>query len=316
MNLREKIIQRACQFEADIVCFGSADRFEKTRVPEIFPQMRTVICMAFRILRGVYRGIEEGTTYYQYSTNGVEIMEETIMPRALLRVAALLEDEGFAALPQRRHQCVMEENEGHNYEMHYEEIYHGRKTEPAMDFEDAAVRCGLGEQGLHGTVLTPQFGPMQRFCFVLTDAIIEPDPLFTGHLCDGCHACANACPGHAIDDNGTRNIWQCGAYYRGARMSKNPFMPPDAFSDFEDRESIMSGDVRLDKDKAIRVMQECIFYPPIKQGYASSICGKACDMACYIHLEQEGKLLRNFNQPFRRRSEWFLEPQGENSEIP
>ena len=93
MSLREKIIQRAKQFEADIVCFGSADRFEGTRVMEIFPETKTVICMAFRVLRGVYRGIEEGTTYYQYSTNGVEVMEETVMPRALLRVTALLEDD-------------------------------------------------------------------------------------------------------------------------------------------------------------------------------------------------------------------------------
>ena len=307
MSLREKIIQRARQFEADIVCFGSADRFEGTRVMEIFPETKTVICMAFRVLRGVYRGIEEGTTYYQYSTNGVEVMEETVMPRALLRVTALLEDEGFAALPQRRHQCVMEADEGHNYEMHYEEIYHGRKTEISMDFEDAAVRCGLGEKGLHGAVLTPQFGPMQRYCFVLTDAVIEPTPLMDNNLCDGCRACVDACPGHALNENGERNVWQCGAYYRGARMAKNPFMPPDAFSDLERRKEIMDGNIRLDMEEGINVMQECIFYPPIKQGYASSICGKACDMACYIHLEKTGKLTRGFTKPFRRRAEWFLD---------
>ena len=307
MSLREQVIQCARQFEADIVCFGGIERFEGTRVREIFPETRTVICMAFRVLRGVYRGIEEGTTYYQYCTNGVEVMEETVMPRALLRVCAILEDAGFLALPQRRHQCVMEADEGHNFEMHYEEIYHGRRTEPQLEFEEVAVRCGLGEIGLHGVVLTPEFGPMQRYCFVLTDAELAETPLPEERLCDRCRACVKACPGHAIAEDGTRDPWQCGPYYRGARMAKNPFMPPDAFQDLPDRKAIMDGEKRLTPEESVRVMRDCFFYPPIKQGYAASICGRACDMACYIHLEQEGRLKRRFETPFRKREEWMLD---------
>ena len=306
-RLREQIVQCARQFEADIVCFGGIERFEGTRVREIFPETRTVICMAFRVLRGVYRGIEEGTTYYQYCTNGVEVMEETVMPRALLRVCAVLEDAGYLALHQRRHQCVMEADEGHNFEMHYEEIYHGRKTEPQLEFEEVAVRCGLGEIGLHGVVLTPEFGPMQRYCFVLTDAVLEETPLPEASLCDGCRACVKACPGHAIAEDGARNVWQCGPYYRGARMAKNPFMPPDAFQDLPNRKAIMEGERQLTPEESIQVMRDCFFYPPIKQGYAASICGRACDMACYIHLEQQGKLNRRFNSPFRKREEWRLD---------
>lgn len=307
MNLSEKIIDCAKRFEADIVCFGSAERFANTRVPEILPQARTVICLAFRVLRGVYRGVEEGTTYYQYSTNGVEIMEETVMPRALLRVCAVLEDAGFLALPQRRHQCVMEAESGHNFEMHYEEIYHGRVTEKSLDFEETAVLCGLGERGMSGSVLTPEFGPMQRYCFILTDAELAPTQPRGKGLCDQCRACLDACPGHALNEKGERDVWRCGAYYRGARLAKNPFMPPDAFSDFADREAIMSGEAALSPQESIAVMNECIFYPPIKQGYASSICGRACDTACYAHLEQTGKLCRKYEKPFRLRPEWKLE---------
>ena len=305
-QLREQIVACARQFEADLVCFGGVGRFQGTRVPEILPQTKTVICLAFRVLRGVFRGIEEGTTYYQYCTNGVEVMDETIMPRALLRVCALLEDAGYIALPQRRHHCVMEAAEGHDFEVDYSEIYHGRKTEISMNFEDAAVRCGLGERGFYGSVITPQFGPMQRFCFVLTDAELEESPLYSGGLCDQCRECVRSCPGNAISPDGGCNPWQCGPYYRGARRSKNPFMPPDAFPDLGAREAIMSGDRQLTPDESIQVMAGCIFYPPIKQGYAASICGKACDMACYAHLEQQHKLVRNFQEPFRRRPEWKL----------
>lgn len=306
MNLKERILACAKQFEADIVCFGSAERFIGTRIPEILPETKTVICMAFRVPRGVYRGIEEGSTYYQYCTNGVEVIEEVIMPRALLRVTALLEDEGYMALPQRRHQCVMEAEDGHNFEMHYEEIYHGCTTEPQLDFVDTAVRCGLGEKSLHGTVLTESFGPMQRWCFVLTDAVLEETPLSTAKLCDGCKACVGACPGHAISAEGDRNEWQCGAYYRGASIIKNPFMPFDAFANIPDREAIMRGEKQLTPEESKKVMEGCIYYPPIKQGYAASICGRACDMACYIHLEELGKLTRQFDKAFRQRPEWKL----------
>ena len=46
--------------------------------------------------------LEEGTTYYQYTTMGVECLEETVMPMALMRVSNLIEKEGYIALPQRR----------------------------------------------------------------------------------------------------------------------------------------------------------------------------------------------------------------------
>ena len=307
MNLRDQIIQAAKQFEADIVCFGGADRFQETRVMEIFPETKTVICMAFRVLRGVYRGIEEGSTYYQYCTNGVEIMNETVMPRAMLRVCAVLEDAGYLALPQRKYPCVLESESGHNCEVDYEEEYCGRFTELTMDFEDAAVCCGLGEIGLDGVVLTKQFGPMQRYCFVLTDAELEETPICTEKLCDGCRECVRACPGHAISEDGKCDAWQCGAYYRGACRAKNPFMPADAFADIPHREEIMRGEYHLSPDESIEVMKECYFYPPIKQGYVSSICGRACDMACYMHLEKENRLQRHFKQTFRQRADWRLD---------
>ncbi|MDO4548691.1 MAG: hypothetical protein Q4D04_11370, partial [Clostridia bacterium] len=71
-------------------------------------------------------------------------------------------------------------------------------------------------------------------------------------------------------------------------------------------ESIMSGEARLTPEESKAVMANCYFYPPIKQGYAASICGRACDMACYIHLENTGKLKKKFDKPFRLRPEWKL----------
>ena len=35
-----------------------------------------------------------------------------------------------------------------------------------------------------------------------------------------------------------------------------------------------------------------------------SICGRACDVACYCHLEEKGVLTKKFRKPFRYRPEW------------
>jgi ferredoxin len=47
--------------------------------------------------------------------------------------------------------------------------------------------------------LTPQFGPRQRMFALLTDAVLDPDPLLpAGSVCDNCGQCAKTCPGDAI----------------------------------------------------------------------------------------------------------------------
>ena len=303
--MREKIIALAKKNGADIVGFAPAGRFsENDPIFKILPQTKTVIGLAFRVLRGIYRGVEEGTTYYQYTTMGVENMEETIMPMAQLKVANLIEAEGFLALPQRRHQQIMAEENSTNPEVAYDAIYRGKPQEVQMDFLDAAVKCGLGERSFHGTLLTDEFGPMIRYCFILTDAELEETPVVKPHLCDNCGACAAACPGRAIASDGKVDPWQCSVYYNGANGTKNPFMPPDAFADFENRLEIIAGEAQVTPETARKILDKIYFYPPAHHSYPCSICGRACDVACYVHLEEKGVLTRKHKTPFRKRAPW------------
>lgn len=47
-------------------------------------------------------------------------------------------------------------------------------------------------------VLTPQFGPRQRFISIVTNAPIEPDPVYNGKICKRCFKCVEVCPVKAI----------------------------------------------------------------------------------------------------------------------
>lgn len=59
---------------------------------------------------------------------------------------------------------------------------HGAKM---MSMRHCAYAAGLGEFGWSSLMLTPEFGPRNRFGAVLTTAELEPDPMYNGpKLCD------------------------------------------------------------------------------------------------------------------------------------
>ncbi len=303
-----KVIELAKENGADVVGFAPAARFDKDDVIfKIMPETKTVIGLGFRILRGIYRGIEEGSTYYQYTTMAVENMEETIMPMAQLKIAMMFEENGFIALPQRRHQQIMAEHDSTNPEVAYDAIYRDKPQELQIDFLNTAIKCGLGERGFHGALLNDDFGPMIRYCFILTDAELGETEMYTPHLCDKCGKCKKACPGGAIDECGNVDPWQCAVYYNGANGTKNPFMPPDAFSGIDNRLEIIAGEAKVTPETAKEILDKIYFYPPAQHAYQCSICGRACDVECYVHLEEKGVLKKKFKTPFRKRECWHYD---------
>ena len=80
-----------------------------------------------------------------------------------------------------------------------------------------AIDAGLGQQGRMGRLITPKFGPLQRFCKVITDLPLKPDkPIDFGvtEFCSVCNKCARACPAQAIS-YGDRT-------WKGTTASNNP----------------------------------------------------------------------------------------------
>ena len=70
-----------------------------------------------------------------------------------------------------------------------------------LSMRHLAVAAGLGQFGWNSIVLTPEFGPRNRFGAILTTAKLKADPMMDGpRLCDykKCHICEKVCPTGAI----------------------------------------------------------------------------------------------------------------------
>ncbi|MHA1298725.1 MAG: 4Fe-4S double cluster binding domain-containing protein [Candidatus Helarchaeota archaeon] len=65
-----------------------------------------------------------------------------------------------------------------------------------------AQKAGLGEIGINGVLISPEFGPRQRLSMIATDASPLPEKksqkFGIREYCKTCGACVKACPGQAI----------------------------------------------------------------------------------------------------------------------
>ncbi|MGI6635589.1 MAG: hypothetical protein ACOX7B_10510 [Christensenellales bacterium] len=227
----EMVKEAALAAGADLCGIGSMDRFANAP-PEmdprrLYPNAKSIIGMAFRIPRGVQRGIEEGTQFFQYPSMAYGGINEIYAPAVLYSVGCLIEDHGFVAYLNRNtggRGTVSDMDGTHGWSLSPEvsleeadKIKGSDKKPPRtivsrplhpgseapdvqIHFRLAAVACGLGEIGLSKMLLTPQFGPLQRLAFLFTNAELEPDPLYDGpKICRNCKACIRECPGGCLD---------------------------------------------------------------------------------------------------------------------
>jgi epoxyqueuosine reductase len=325
---------RACG--ADLVGIGSLDRFDGAPAhmdPRyIFPEATVIIGFAFRIPRGYLRGIEEGTHFYQYPALGYASINEVYAPSVLREVACMLEDEGYEGVAIRNIGCnsivsdiTGDPNEPATYGRRLRYSRPVREGQPPPDvylhFRIAAFICGLGEIGHSKLFLTPEYGPRQRFAFMLTDAPLQPDPLYEGpELCDHCMACVADCPPHAISADQRVQItvagrpvqwgklaeWQCFWGYASGVGNANPFIPPDVYADLPQGDEIFAGNACLSPEQVQEVHRRVSQFYPRPGGYIATTCGgRGCIRACMVHLEERGVLKQRFRTPFRKRRPWW-----------
>ena len=132
-----------------------------------------------------------------YAYSQYQLIRETLW--AAHDKATELEKQGFHSIPIADMAAEPIRNLAPYWEFAWAHLGHPDLRQNAP----AAAAAGLGEIGANGMLLTPEFGPRQRFSFLLTTAELPETPSYTGEkLCDHCSKCAEACPMCALTAKG------------------------------------------------------------------------------------------------------------------
>lgn len=274
IEFKEDLKKHAKSIGVDLIGFSSEKRYKDAKTGEnpfeIFPEGKTVILLGKRITRGTLRGIEEGTNFADYSFFGSSWLDDNANSLMCYELTRYLEDRGYEAVPIYPNPT---ESKGMGVSVDEE------KTAPnvAPDFAYAVVASGLGEIGYCGEILTPEFGPRQRWQMIITDAEIEEDPILEDSICTHCEKCAKVCPLSAITSS--RIIEICGKQmktgvidYNLCKKCKNGAYP----------NRLMNG-AKPDRIAAL------------------------CVRTCVNELERNRNIKNTFEKPFRKRSPWAID---------
>ncbi|MBR2965655.1 MAG: 4Fe-4S binding protein [Clostridia bacterium] len=298
MLTAEIIKQKAKELGAAVCGIGKIyDEPDIQKDPRmILPEAKCIIGFGFAVPKALYHTMEIGSQFYTYVNEGVKYIDEELAEIFLLKIGAVIENEGYDACLQRTVPGMKAKGDKSTnpevfdtFELMSDPVEPGKPAPDVMiDFGKAAVACGIGEPGLNGKIIAKGHGPYMRYAFIITDAPLECDEPLTETLCDKCGECIKACPGNAVSEDGL-DTWQCAVYYKGAHKS-NPFMTDDFLKDNPNREAILNGEFRFDAVSARALYPELKFLPKTHWGYAPCLCGKKCDIACYKHLKSIGKI--------------------------
>lgn len=297
----EYIKQKAKEFGATICGIGNIELMrdeDPQRSPfSILPKAKSIIGFGIKVPRGLYNAMENERQFYNYTNLGVKYIDESFAEIFLFKMGRMIEDEGYDACLQRsipgfkiKGDKTSNPEVSRIYELEFASPVEEGKPAPdvIIDYNKAAEVCGLGKTGLHNKVIVPKYGTYMRFVFIITDMPLEFDEPFTDELCDGCGMCKEACPGKAISDDGL-DTWQCSVYYRGAHKS-NPFITDDFLKGHPEREAILNGEKRFDKESANEIYPSLKILPNTHFGYVPCLCSKSCETVCYKHLKEIGKI--------------------------
>lgn len=276
-KLTEDFIAFAKSKRVDVLGIAPIERFADVPVNHhpatIFPEVKNVIVLGKRITRGTLRGIEEGTQFSLYGQYGQSWLMDRMLAITTIGVATWLEDNRWEAVPIQ--------------DLPPEVPPSGIAVKPGLpapnvmiDVREAAVRAGVGEIGYCGELLTPEFGPRQRFQLILTDAPLDPTAMLEKSVCDKCGLCAKSCPKGAF--KGEKTV-------------------------------IIAGKEMLVADIDYNVCRTCkngATGNPQHQAGRPDRLGAVCLRSCVNHLEAEKLIGNSLVNPFRQREAWTIDGEG------
>ena len=192
MSLKALIQQYAYDLGADLVGVGSIDRCKHAppmMSPQgLYPAAQSVVVMALHHPDACIEigGDQHPQVIGPYS---VQYLMNSRLDEMSYRMATFIERQGYGAVP------IVSSNI-----WRYNE-YKDLKAVFAPDVSHIymAVVAGLADLGFNGLALTREYGARNRFITVITDAVLDPDPLIPpGTICDRCMLCRKHCPSGAL----------------------------------------------------------------------------------------------------------------------
>lgn len=189
------IKEAARRFGADLVGITSLKNFEGV-APEnnplsIFPQGKSMIVIGRRISRGTLRAVESGSVRRGvFDDFGLYMLEDQFLAKATYDLVIWMESAGFEAVPMFGYDA----DAAAKFPLGAPVCEGKAAPNVYVNCLQAAALCGLGEVGKNGLFITPEFGTLQRFAMMITDAELESDPVVVRNVCDNCSACVEACP--------------------------------------------------------------------------------------------------------------------------
>jgi epoxyqueuosine reductase len=290
----------------DMVGIANIERF-KDAPPDmnplnVMPRAKSVIVIANRILRGCYRGIDEGTHWPSYSVFGY-IRLNCRMSDCAYKISRYIETFGYET------GCTGGAASSREIGPRGSSAGPGKPVrDVTVSLRIAATLAGLGEIGWSKVFLTEEFGPRQRLNVILTEAELEPDPIKTGHLCDRCKRCVVECPGCAIPKDqavgfeveghrvewGDIDIGKCKLTHFGLNRKNGQFLIkryPGLYMPMADQNVTW----KEAWDLGWGVFPTVPYYAAMSSMGAPALCGaRGCIIGCMKHMEKRGKVKNKF----------------------
>jgi epoxyqueuosine reductase QueG len=161
-ELTQQAKDYALERGVDIVGVASVDRFKGApdgfHPTDVMKSTRSVITFARKFIMGILDELSPERQRLSYKHHMYAHLN-TCNTLTGYDLARFLEERGYKA-----------------YIIQPTIPYHAHEFRSVMSHRHAAVLSGLGIFGKSNLVLTKEFGPRQRFCSVLTEAELVPDP--------------------------------------------------------------------------------------------------------------------------------------------
>lgn len=189
MNYHEGLTDALKQFAkdrgVDLVGIASIDRFGGAppgcHPRDLLHETESVVVIARKFLYGILDELAPERQRLSYKHH-MYAHKNTYNTHTAFDMGRYLEEKGFRA-----------------FVVQPTTPYYAHEFRGVMSHRHAAVRAGLGTFGKNNLILTKAFGPRQRFCTLLTDAKLRPDPVIEESICTDCLECRDICPVQAWD---------------------------------------------------------------------------------------------------------------------